>query len=296
MTRKYNIAVLLPTRGRTVALTRSILSLFNKATDTSNIQLLLAFDHDDEVGYSYFKKKIQPWLDEHNIDYDALGFDSLGYEGLNRYYNSMAEHADADWFFIWNDDAIMDTDGWDQVIKQHTGEFKLLAVRTHNDHPYSIFPIVPREWYDLFNYLSLHQMIDAELSQIAYMLNVFERVEIHVTHDRADLTGNNADETDKKRIRFEGNPTNPYDFHNQSYTKKRIDDTEKISSYMKSIDLDTSWWKNIKSGKQYPWEQLIKNDTNRQMKQFGFTVDPITKKITTVTPDEQANIVRQSNG
>jgi hypothetical protein len=295
MTRPFKIAVLLPTRGRTDALARSIISLFNRAVDKSSIQLMMIFDHDDDIGYGYFERKIRPWLDDHEIDYTALGVDSMGYEGLNRYYNTMAESCDADWFFIWNDDAIMETTGWDQIITKNTGEFKLLAVRTHNDHPYSIFPIIPREWYDLFGLLSRHQMIDAEFSQLAYMLNIFERVDIFVTHDRADLTGNNADETDKKRVRFEGNPENPHDFHHTLYSKQRLVDAETIAQYMKSIGMDVEFWTNVKAGKQYPWEQLIKNDTNKQMRQFGVTVDPVTNKVVAIKPDDHANIVRQQN-
>ena len=81
------------------------------------------------------------------------------------------------------------------------GEFKLLKIHVHREHPYSIFPIVPREWYELFGFFSRHQMIDAELSQIAYMLDIMKIVEIYVTHDRHDLTGNNNDLTfqNKKR-------------------------------------------------------------------------------------------------
>jgi hypothetical protein len=211
---------------------------------------------------------VQPWLDEQGITYKAMVFNSMGYAGLNRYYNVMAAEALADWFFVWNDDAIMETSGWDEVIAKRTGEFKLFAVRTHNDHPYSIFPIVPYNWFALFGHLSRHQMIDAELSQMAYMLNIVERIEIFVVHDRHDLTGNNHDETDKKRIRFEGNPNNPYDFHNIAVTMQRIEDTEKISLYMESINMDTTFWKNVKANKQDPWEILQKNDTNKQMHQF----------------------------
>ena len=32
----------------------------------------------------------------------AMSFDTLGYDGLNVYYNTLAESADADWLFIWN--------------------------------------------------------------------------------------------------------------------------------------------------------------------------------------------------
>lgn len=261
---KYNIAILLPTRGRTDALSRSVISLVNRALDKDKIQLLLAFDNDDQIGYDYFEKEVAPYLESKGVDYEAFEFDSLGYEGLNQYYNSLAKNADADWFFIWNDDAIMESTGWDRIIASHTGNFKLLAVRTHRDHPYSIFPIIPTEWHDVMGYLSRHQMIDAEVSHIAYMLDIFERIPVYVTHDRFDLTGNNLDETEVNRVRFEGDPNNPLDYSNVHNIQGRIKDAEFLSRYLLTKDMDMSWWENVKAGKQDPWEKLAANDPNGQ--------------------------------
>jgi hypothetical protein len=73
-----------------------------------------------------------------------MTFKPMGYGRLNEYINELAKNSSADWLFFWNDDAVMETQGWDEKITEHTGEFKLLAVHTHHDHPYSIFPIVPK--------------------------------------------------------------------------------------------------------------------------------------------------------
>ena len=160
----YSIAVLLPTRGRTDSLDRSVISIINRAVDISSIQILFAFDDDDTVGQEHFARSVQPWLDLKGVDYEAMLFEPLGYIRLNEYLNALAKKADADWVFFWNDDAIMDTAGWDRIIASHTGEFKILSVHANNDHPYSIFPIVPRAWYDVTHHLSRHQMIDAEVA------------------------------------------------------------------------------------------------------------------------------------
>lgn len=269
MTNEYSTAVLLPTRGRTDPLTQSVTSLFSLCSNKDQIKLVLAFDNDDTVGLSHFENSLQPWLEDNNINYTAVGFERMGYASLNRYYNELARHATADWYFIWNDDAVMKTQGWDEIIKSYTGQFKLLKIHTHMEHPYSIFPIVPHTWYKLFDHFSRHQMIDAELSQIAYMLDIIQIVDIEAAHERADLVGKNMDETDRARVRFEGNPSNPYDFHNITVTKQRLADTDKISQHMDSIGLDTSWWAKVKTGKQDPWEKLKINDINRQMVQYA---------------------------
>lgn len=268
MTNEYSIAVLLPTRGRTDPLTRSVTSLFETCNDKSKIKLVLAFDNDDAIGLKHFENSVQPWLDKHDIDYTAVGFERMGYACLNRYYNELARHADADWYFVWNDDAVMKTQGWNSVIEKYTGQFRLLKIHTHFEHPYSIFPIVPQAWYKLFGHFSRHQMIDAELSQIAYMLDLIEIVDIEASHERADLVGKQEDATDQARVRFEGNPANPWDFHNTQVTNQRIADTEVIAKHMKNIGLDTAWWEQVKLGKQDPWEKLRINDVNRQMVQY----------------------------
>lgn len=276
--KKYSIAVLLPTRGRTDALTRSVIGLVNRAVNLDKIQLFFAFDNDDTIGKDYFVENVQPWLDDKNVNYTALEFEPLGYGRLNEYINALAAQADADWFFFWNDDAIMETTGWDREIEKYTGQFKLLAVHTHRDHPYSIFPIVPCAWFEQLGYLSPHPLTDAWLSQVAYKLDIWERIEVYVTHDRHDLTGNNKDKTfeDRNMNQLEGNPNNPRDFHNINWIALRFEETARLSQYMKSIGLDTSWWENIKAGTQDPWEHLKANDVNNQMAHFTIKRPPIS--------------------
>jgi hypothetical protein len=272
MPHEYKIAIILPTRGRTKALTHSLVGLLEKAADLDTIQVLLGLDTDDTVGIAHFEESLQPQLDEMGVAYTAMTFEPLGYSRLNEYINTLSKNSDADWIFFWNDDALMESDNWDLEIVKHTGKFKLLAVHTHHDHPYSIFPIVPRAWLDLIGHLSLHSMTDAWLSQIAYLVDIWERIDVHVLHDRADLTGNNLDATYKERELLEGNPSNPRDFHNPDMTLKRMKECDAIDAYLKSIDAGTDWWDDIKAGKQDPWETLRKNDINNQMRQFTLKV------------------------
>jgi hypothetical protein len=267
MSNQYSIAVLLPTRSRTTALTDSVTSIVERAHDCSCIQILFGFDNDDAMGLDHFEGVIQPFLDEHNVSYYAQAFESMGYAGLNRYYNHLSKSASADWLFVWNDDAVMNTLDWDQVIESYTGQFKLLKVHTHNEHPYSIFPIVPKAWYDLFGHLSRHQMIDAELSQMAYVLDVMQVIDVDVTHNQVELTKDATDPL-KPKIRFEGNPANSYDFHNPAVQQQRYRDCDLIATHMKTLDLDTTWWGRVKLGQQDPWEKLKLLDVNKQMTQF----------------------------
>lgn len=265
-THDYDIAVLLPTRGRTLALTRSIFSLMNRAQNVGRIKLMIGLDEDDTMGREHFLTEIQPELDRRGIHWEALEFEPLGYIRLNEYVNELARNCRAQWYFFWNDDAMMETTNWDQAIMNHT-DFNILAVHTHREHPYSIFPIVPAGWMELFGYLSPHQMSDAWISQVAYLVDIWQRIDVWVTHDRYDLTGNNHDDTYKNRPQLEGNPANPDDFHSERWHQHRIQDCEKLSAYLESQGYDQTWWHEVKDNRQNPWEKLQANDVNNQMTQ-----------------------------
>ena len=266
--KKYKIAVLLPTHKRTDALSRSLMSLIDLAENLDSIQFIIGIDDNDEIGLNHFTEFLQPEFDKRDINYTALTFEPLGYFGLNRYFNTLADNANADWLFVWCDDAIMTTQGWDQRICECTGEFKLLKVHTHNEHPYSIFPIIPADWQEITGYLSKHQLVDAEVSQIAYLLDIVKIINVDVTHDRADLTGNNADENAAKKKYLEGNPSDPRDFHHPTFTKGREQDLDKIYNWMKEKNLDTSYFDNIRAGKQDPWQRMRENDPNGQTSRY----------------------------
>ena len=290
MTNEYSIAVLLPTRSRTDALTDSVTSIVNLAHDVSRIQILFGFDDDDQVGLDHFAKVIQPFLDQHEVDYEAQVFKSMGYAGLNRYYNHLAKSTSSDWLFVWNDDAVMQTPGWDTVIGQCTGQFRLLKVHTHNEHPYSIFPIVPRAWYDLTQELSRHQMIDAELSQIAFLLDLMQVIDVDVVHNQVELTKDEKDPL-KTKVRFEGDPTNPIDFHYPKNGFFRVERCNAIAKYMQTLGLDTSWWQGVKTGENYAWQKLTELDVNRQMSQFVMKLDA-QGQVVSVESDQRSEDVR----
>ena len=264
-----DISILLATRGRTEALGRSIQSLCDLAQDRRRVQIILGYDRDDSVGLAYWQDYLQGYLDQKGVPYAAMKFEPMGYTSLHIYNNKMAQHAQGRWLVIWNDDAVMETLDWDQVIMSHSDQFKLLAFHTHNEHPYSIFPILPRKWYELLGYISPHPTQDGWLSQQAYLLDILERIPVWVKHDRYDLTGNNLDETYKNRRMLEGNPSDPQDFHSVSQTNLRHRDAGVLANYLsKELGQDISFWENIWKGTQDPWQKLKANDINQQMVQF----------------------------
>jgi len=263
------ISVLLTTRGRTDALLRSVASLVTHSTDPGQVEFLLAFDNDDVESFKWFEENIVPTLESAGSDYTCYGYEPLGYIRLNEYVNSLAEHATGNWLLFWNDDAVMQTKGWDQIIAEHT-EFAVLRMPAHNEHPYAVFPVVPRQWLDMCGYLSKHQLSDAWISQIAYLLDIMVNIPIEVLHDRFDITGNNNDSTFKKRPMLEGNHTNPRDFNYRSYRQDRFNDAIKIATILKAQGRDMTWFDNVLAGKQDPWVKMTDatHDPNQQLSRY----------------------------
>lgn len=251
------ISVLLPTRGRREVLKSSLESLISKAKDPERVELLLGIDEDDEGAREYIEKEIAPMLREHKVECRANIFKPLGYENLHVYVNTLAGNASGDWLFFWNDDGVMVTEGWDDVIRSYTGQFKLLAPRdNHNGHPYAIFPIVPRDWFMLVDHLSQNAQNDAWLSHIAYMLDIFERIDVEFIHDRADITGNNNDPTFQNRKYMEGNPSDPKDFGHPTMQQARVATAYKIAWFLNKIGQHSDWWDGVVAGTQDPFEKM----------------------------------------
>ena len=251
------ISILLPTRGRREALLKSLNSLLDTASDPTRLEFLLGIDEDDEGCKEFIEEHVAPIMQKAGVECKANIFKPLGYENLHTYVNTLASNANGDWLMFWNDDGVMLTDNWDDVIDSYTGQFKLLAPKdNHNGHPYAIFPIVPMDWFKLMDHLSINAQNDAWLSHIAYMLDIFERIDIEFLHDRADITGNNDDETFRNRKYMEGNPDDPRDFGHPDMQQARVRSAFKIAWFLDRIGQHSVWWDNVQDGKQDPFEKM----------------------------------------
>jgi len=265
-----DISILLPTRGRPKPLEQCLRTLLDRAKDSSRIEVMLAFDNDDTENIAHFVNVIQPYLDDLGVEYSAIQFERLGYMRLNEYLNELAQHSQGSWLFFWNDDAVMKTQDWDQVIRDNAQEFYLLRAETNHEHPYAIFPILPKKWVDITGHLSPHQINDAWTSQVAWMLDIVKTIPVMIHHERYDLTGENLDETFKERIMLENMPGNDTrDFNHISWRKRRIEETEKIADYLDSIGRDTTWFRDSMTGKNPDiWARMVLQDPHKRLRQW----------------------------
>ena len=205
------ITILLPTRKRPKALESSLLSLLSLASDPGSIEVLLAVDLDDTETLA--------WAENTDInsqtgsEIKVVEFERLGYHQMHRYLNSLAKVGQGQQFMFWNDDAEMLTQDWDNIVCALSSEQSLIRMQVVNhDHPYALFPIVNRTWYAITGAISYTCQSDRFLFEVADKLVYNTRlinIPVYVRHLRADLTGQNNDETYAERIYMEGDPTNP---------------------------------------------------------------------------------------
>lgn len=178
------ISVLLPTRLRAGWAQESVQSLRERAYGP--IEVLLAVDEDDPTDYS-------------DVHADQLWrTPRWGYAALHHYYNLLSETARGDWLLIWNDDAFMTTEGWDEAVRQHEPNVVLSPNQVHR--PLCTFPLVPREFVKTVGHFSLNAHCDTWWQDIALELEVLTWLEdVWIDHRRFDLTGEEPDEVYAER-------------------------------------------------------------------------------------------------
>ena len=190
------ISILCPTRKRKDALEKSLNSLKERMSPDNQLELLLAFDNDDKESLDYAIEKFPEAV--------FISSPRKGYKNLNLYYNALGGVSTGDWLFVWNDDLLMETQNWDKIIEGYGDKFRILNPK--NNHSWSdkisLFPIVPRKYYEILGHISFSPHNDTWVEEIGNLLNeslsekVFIPIEgIYLIHNRFDLTGANKDET-----------------------------------------------------------------------------------------------------
>lgn len=181
------ISVLLPTRGRVALLEKSIQSLRSNARSKASIEILVAADSDDVETL-----EAAPALAD-----VLVTMDRVGYSRLNEYYNALAAQATGDWLVLWNDDATMLTRGWDSVLKKVPDNVLIADLQSqHTATNLCCFPAVRKTAVETVGGFSPHTPhCDSYWQDMGRSLGAIQIVDIHLSHDRFDVTGQNNDTT-----------------------------------------------------------------------------------------------------
>jgi hypothetical protein len=180
------ISVIMPTRKRVSALLTSIDELVSLAKNPDDIEILLKVDSDDEDTL-----KILPWLPPQvkTLIYPRM----RGYADLHIFQNDLAKIAQGKWLWIYNDDCVIKTQNWDEVISNYGDKFVVINPEAHTGHP--CFPIVPRRLFEWWGHLSLSRQTDSWIKECETLgLSIFEpALWVHHNFDHNNITSEERD-------------------------------------------------------------------------------------------------------
>lgn len=175
-------------RGRPHGLLRAVESLIGHAARPGEIEVIVAFDPDDPTALDAADALFEV---PHVTVWDAP--ERYGYTGLHLYLNQLAKMATGTWCMWWNDDMVMQTPGWDLIVRANRPA--ILWPAANHVHHANIVPAWPRAWSDALGRVSPTSHMDTYLQYLGEALGRHDRIPVEVLHDRADVTGGHDDQT-----------------------------------------------------------------------------------------------------
>lgn len=232
------ISVFFPTRKRTQILQKSLQSLLERARYPEQIEICLAFDQDDTESQDYFRSdRWRDFVANHRCQAHTFETQRWGYKALHQYLNFLAPITQGQWLFFWGDDAIMETQHWDDHVRANQDFVGLLHITTSNfPMQCSILPLFHRSWLDLFGCVSPVNPADSWISAVAKMAGARRAIPVTVIHDRFEHTGNNQDETWQDKQQSSGWNR---DYHTVESQLAREQWAMKLQDYRRSISSST---------------------------------------------------------
>lgn len=206
------ISVLLPSRGRPDDLEDSIRSLMDLADDPREVEILVGIDPDDRL----VRARVQSLSFEFG-HCNVFGWEAPfrhGYKQIHQYFNFLAGEATGEWLMLWNDDARMETEGWDTII-HHAQEVPggpqhvlfMNAIYESVGERGNIFPVWPSHWRAELGYVSRSPNVDVWVNELGEQLGRVKRIPVIAVHHRR--RGPDGDDTHKEGRGLMGEGNDP---------------------------------------------------------------------------------------
>lgn len=138
------ISLLLPTRSRPHLVKRLFQSIINFTSDLNNLEIIMYLDEDDHESHGIEEPRLQI--------IKKIGPRS----SMGTYNTKCLENSSGDIIMLMNDDLVISTPGWDQIIIDHFRSISDGIYLAHpNDseagHRMCTFPIMPRNTCDILS-------------------------------------------------------------------------------------------------------------------------------------------------
>ena len=197
------LTLLLPSRNRFDMLLKTINSFVNTCKNISNLEIIIKLDDDDISSIS----RLEEIRKDVNIKV-IISNQLNGYASLHEYANEMVKSATGDWCLFANDDCLMMTQDWDDIIEnvKPTESFKgtpnvgMLSIICDWDRipifkTTQEFPVIRTEVCHEIGYFSKHNHIDSFIQDVYNNISISANIDIPITikHYRdnsiPDITG-----------------------------------------------------------------------------------------------------------
>ncbi len=255
------VSILLPTRGRPKDLVQSIDSLWSLAEDKSHLEFILKVDDDDSETI-HIAKKLESMLPMKTI----VSPKGLGFRSMHLWVNEMCSVANGEWVIIWNDDARMRTEGWDNKILRigidhpwiGINDICVIEASTINRPFTNEFFFVRRKMFEILGHFSLSPHNDTWMYSITRFLDVNMVSKIQVDHFSHLMT-------DKTREESEGAyKTTIHSYNSLEASRLRALDLNKLLDHMEKVRDSLIW---LKQPSQWGWYWL-RNDSQQHTREM----------------------------
>lgn len=154
------VSFLIPTRGRVDQLLQSMKQSISTSIEPENIEFCIRVDDDDTSTLERIEeiKELHP-----NIQL-IIGSRLTGYSSIHLMYNELAEIAKGTYFYLYNDDAFLETEGWDLIISEYKNRVCWIMTGDYSDelraNYQTSFPCFHRRIWEIWGRFSAHHHTD----------------------------------------------------------------------------------------------------------------------------------------
>lgn len=205
----------MPTRNRAEMWRKSAESLGKRA------EILVWIDEDEPQMEAY----LNHGLGEHVKIYIKP---RVGYLNFHIMVNFLCEQASGDWFLLWNDDAVMETDDWCEKIERIDSKIpRVINFYAPENFNHNLFPIISRSMYKAMGHYSQANHCDSWVQDIANKLRIHVPLfGIKARHIRDEIEDDTKGQT--QSVYSVSSPA----YHNEEMKTKRDLDALKIYKHI----------------------------------------------------------------
>jgi len=216
------VSFLIVSRGRFEGLLKAIGSIINTASNTQRIEILIRLDEDDVMSLSRLEE-----LPKDKIIIKTFIGEKYGYEFLHKYVNELCLQANGEFFAWFNDDCVIKSKGWDDIISKYKGQIVSFYPNHKGTGSGNIFPIIPRKVFEILGHFSLSQQVDTWQFVVCNKSGIeIKRDDIVFVHNRESGVKEYISDGDRKAVHKKTAKVW------KNLRKKRFNDVNKIRKFL----------------------------------------------------------------